>query len=530
MRNRKDYYAVSVESRKGGVGKTSAALNFARSLIDTGKGDTRKYEVVFLDLDITGTASVEMAKGLRRDTHIWEDHLRIPHAPRRKGEKADTQLDRKDIDLVTLFQEYMTGEPAPEAVWGHEEDSDQEGVVALSLGKINIISSILRPSSARDAGSGLFYAPDVLFDEMHSEWFVNMIKDFLSNCLVSLRKADRKKKLVLVIDNAPGYSGLVPAVNQWLTDIGPECGKFLFVCTLDNQDIQECLETMHSVHCLYRDKWEISRGFLRAYTRNAKKKDEAKKKGEAEKKDEDESADNKVKKIDWKSKSQDQKAFLAQLVESIPDDYTKCSYPDSSGSSEEKHPQCTKCGCCFYRMPDAKTGDEDKVNGQDFVVDSSKYVALIINKVPDRITPEVLAQFPISDLLKDAGPKDERLLTLGGISERLKEIRERLKESEQDEEVGILPSLEDCHNRMIPFKDIYSYQFISLPWLKGADFGLSDEESDGVGAETDAVLIAPERQSLIKGMQYRKRTNTRIHYCPVKLFEICCKQNIFKDL
>lgn len=44
-----DYYAISVESRKGGVGKTTAALNLAKLFIDRG------FPVLFLDADITGT-------------------------------------------------------------------------------------------------------------------------------------------------------------------------------------------------------------------------------------------------------------------------------------------------------------------------------------------------------------------------------------------------------------------------------------------------------------------------------------------
>lgn len=41
---------ISVESRKGGVGKTTAALNLADLLLEKG------FRVLLLDLDITGTS------------------------------------------------------------------------------------------------------------------------------------------------------------------------------------------------------------------------------------------------------------------------------------------------------------------------------------------------------------------------------------------------------------------------------------------------------------------------------------------
>ena len=44
-----EYYVFSIEYRKGGVGKTTAALNLAKVLLDW------KFEVLFLDVDITGT-------------------------------------------------------------------------------------------------------------------------------------------------------------------------------------------------------------------------------------------------------------------------------------------------------------------------------------------------------------------------------------------------------------------------------------------------------------------------------------------
>ena len=48
-----DYQIISIESRKGGVGKTTAALNLSRLLLD------KEYTVLLIDLDITGTNIID---------------------------------------------------------------------------------------------------------------------------------------------------------------------------------------------------------------------------------------------------------------------------------------------------------------------------------------------------------------------------------------------------------------------------------------------------------------------------------------
>ena len=56
-----NYTLISVESRKGGVGKTTAALNLGYLLKD-------KYNVLILDVDITGTSISAI-----RDSRFWRD-------------------------------------------------------------------------------------------------------------------------------------------------------------------------------------------------------------------------------------------------------------------------------------------------------------------------------------------------------------------------------------------------------------------------------------------------------------------------
>ena len=55
----------SIESRKGGVGKTTIALNMCKMLRKKG------YVVLMLDCDITGTSSSETSE----NSEFWKDEI-----------------------------------------------------------------------------------------------------------------------------------------------------------------------------------------------------------------------------------------------------------------------------------------------------------------------------------------------------------------------------------------------------------------------------------------------------------------------
>ena len=74
-----NYKIISVESRKGGVGKTTAALNLATVLLEN------NYAVLFLDVDITGTSIMGAFK-----SSYWKDKVN----PIKENEK--------DINLLRL--------------------------------------------------------------------------------------------------------------------------------------------------------------------------------------------------------------------------------------------------------------------------------------------------------------------------------------------------------------------------------------------------------------------------------------------
>ena len=59
------YEVYSVESRKGGVGKTTIALNLAKVLAG------KKYDVLLIDCDITGTPITKAAE----KSVFWKDEV-----------------------------------------------------------------------------------------------------------------------------------------------------------------------------------------------------------------------------------------------------------------------------------------------------------------------------------------------------------------------------------------------------------------------------------------------------------------------
>ena len=63
-----DYKLISVESRKGGVGKTTAALNLGYLLRE-------KYHVLLLDIDITGTSisAIQKSRFWMNDTFLLKN-------------------------------------------------------------------------------------------------------------------------------------------------------------------------------------------------------------------------------------------------------------------------------------------------------------------------------------------------------------------------------------------------------------------------------------------------------------------------
>ena len=214
-----NYIIVSVESRKGGVGKTTVVLNMAKLLKD-------HYHVLVLDVDVTGTSINAI-----QNTSVWLKSARLL-----KDEK------NTPINLLQFFKDqYLTGYSNMRF---SVQPSGQE--VKVYDDYINVIGSELYA----DNGS-MLYDPSIIFDEIHDYWLLDMIRSIARSFSDAF---DDDEQSVIILDNSPGYVGLGKSIHDLLTDMGPERGKFLSVSSLDIQDIDSCLKAVKNIHDLTQGK------------------------------------------------------------------------------------------------------------------------------------------------------------------------------------------------------------------------------------------------------------------------------------
>lgn len=225
---------VSVESRKGGVGKTTAALCISKIFLEKG------YAVLLIDTDITGTNIVHCA-----DSPFWSDYINILTA----SENNKISI----ANLLSIFENgFMNGELIPSF-----KDSKINNFFNTDYSKINILGSQIY---SQNGTPETICNPAVLFDQLHGYWFVDFLKEIIEDFATTIIN----KNIAVVLDNSPGYVGIAPAIQNWLTDIGPETGKFLMVTSLDSQDMQSCSKAISVLHEQYREKWNTSRMFMEA--------------------------------------------------------------------------------------------------------------------------------------------------------------------------------------------------------------------------------------------------------------------------
>lgn len=241
-----NYTVISVESRKGGVGKTTAALNLARILLESKK---TKNVILFLDIDITGT---NIADSL--DSSYWNE---ITHLVKYKED---------NVNLLEIYQKlYMPGRDIPN--WEIIEKNSDLRDFNICIDKINVIGSLIYNQHNKNNNgenfdiNNLICKPNILFDELHAFWFVEFLKLI---CDTFAQKVLQKNQcnIIIIIDNSPGFVGINPAIQDWLTDLGPQKGKFLTVSSLDIQDLISCAEAANELHNNYLAKLNASQKYL----------------------------------------------------------------------------------------------------------------------------------------------------------------------------------------------------------------------------------------------------------------------------
>lgn len=213
-----NYKLISVESRKGGVGKTTAALNLGYLLKD-------QYHVLLLDIDITGTSirAIQESQFWMNDTCLLTDS------------------EGTAVNLLQYYtNSYLKGKP----LFLFSKNREL-GKIHVAEDSINVIASELYGDDAT-----LLYDPSLLLDNLHVYWLTKLITSIcegFSGCF-------NDKPCVIILDNSPGFVGIGKAVHDILTDIGPEDAKFLTVSSLDIQDLESSLKSVYVLHQEYVDK------------------------------------------------------------------------------------------------------------------------------------------------------------------------------------------------------------------------------------------------------------------------------------
>ena len=213
-----EYKIYSVESRKGGVGKTTIALNLAKALIDKGQ------DVLLIDCDITGTPITKAAE----HSVFWKDDVWAEY----EGQEP--------MNLIDFYENrYLLEDKNGEAL------ANQLG---YKKGKIHLIGSDIYGMDGE-----LIIDPRDLMDELHSYWFVEMVKELVD----SFCKKSEQAQKAIILDNSPGYVGIGRSLRGWLAKLGPDRANFVLVSSLDEQDIEAIIGSAVDIQHMMDTKQEI---------------------------------------------------------------------------------------------------------------------------------------------------------------------------------------------------------------------------------------------------------------------------------
>lgn len=217
-----NYKIYSVESRKGGVGKTTMALFLAKQLIAKGP-------VLLLDCDVTGTSiSIPAEK-----SSFWNKQTNVIHTTNSSEKDGSEKMCSNLLDVFT--QKYLRGIDCIADLINKETVKED---------RINIIGSEIFDNQ---------YKPIVdtrlLMDEIHSRWLV----EFVTKLSESFAGIYEKSTVSIIIDNSPGYVGFNVALHRKMAKLGPERSKFLFVSTYDEQDLRSCLAAVKEIKNTFSD-------------------------------------------------------------------------------------------------------------------------------------------------------------------------------------------------------------------------------------------------------------------------------------
>ena len=343
----------------------------------------------------------------------------------------------------------MSGERIPDVQWAASDK--QEGArVVLTRGKINLISSLLsRPSPLGRMRHE--YSPSALFDELHATWFMEMLRGLID---AAIREFPGSSRVAIVLDNSPGYTGLEPSLEQWLTDIGPERGKFLFVSSMDSQDLLASTSAVRAIHREFCTKTRAARRHAMAMTGDAK-------------------AETSIRQ-DLALEEDEEDFFFRLAHEHV------IQHSGDKRSAVSGHGPHANLG--FYLA----LGHDDFQNPYD--QDASLYLALLLNKLPEGVL------VPRAEQLADLAALDHAQATQTSRVEDLK--------SEHDLRArGVQSVFDAAPAYAIPFKKEWTIQFLPESFLSQVHQTHHQEsDRDRAHAHGNVMAILNQRGELLKNL------------------------------
>lgn len=214
----------SIESRKGGVGKTTIALNLAHALMSKGP-------VALLDCDITGTSISEPALS----SPFWHEYTNVLEGP-----------NGQPLNLLGYFlNSYIRGNERLDEVLSSEK---------WDAKKINVIGSDLY-----DQNLNLVVDTRELMDNLHTYWFLK----YILHIIQCFERAHEGKTVHVIIDNSPGYVGFCETLHSYMYDCGPNIAKFLFVTSADAQDLIASISAASEVQKRINDRLAVAKYYQR---------------------------------------------------------------------------------------------------------------------------------------------------------------------------------------------------------------------------------------------------------------------------
>lgn len=234
---------ISIESQKGGTGKSMVALLLAKEL------KTKGFQTLVIDADITGTALVGVV-----GSNLYPKDLYHSVLATKEKSNAYQLSESKEANFFSDYDVYIKQHlyPCFQLEGEKTNDTGQFGrTLNVRKGVVNVYGSEFDGAGEiKKNGAKGCDLSGIEFNGLYSRWLLRFIKHICAQFAKSFEKED----VAIIIDNSPGNAGIITELRQWLTDMGPSHGKFVIVTTLDIRDLKACQAELQKIREMYEKK------------------------------------------------------------------------------------------------------------------------------------------------------------------------------------------------------------------------------------------------------------------------------------